>query len=94
MSELSEIIRRRLKVWKTRPSEAHWINEGACDDFADEIQERFPWAELVDVPLNSDTIPSHTVLKYRGRYYDAEVPDGVRRIADLPVVQRIGLGHR
>lgn len=76
----------------------HEINCGDCDDFAEEIASKVPGAEvlrLVEVlfpDLDPDEMeeeyPSHWLIEYKGRYYDAEVPIGVKSIKKLPIMIR------
>ena len=64
-----------------------WINHGYCHEFAEDLQERFPEATLYYTKSGPLT-PYHWFIKIDGRYYDAEAPEGVMRIQDLPTFRR------
>jgi hypothetical protein len=64
------------------------INTGRCADFADAVWRRFPEAKIFsDEDFGRDEY-THTFLKYKERYYDAETPDGVDDWQDLPIFHR------
>ena len=87
---IEDTIRNMVRRWGMSPIS---INSGACDEFAENLLRHYPEGILVEVGLKSDIIPGHAVVKYRGRYYDAETPKGVKRANDLPIVKRLGLGR-
>ena len=68
------------------------INCGNCDDFANEVAEQFTEAEAywgIDIveefPNNlKDDADGHCFIEYKGKYYDAEAPEGVNHVTQLP----------
>lgn len=62
------------------------INNGLCDCFATDIEKDVTeaiglWLEEIDSKYED---LSHCVIVYQGRYYDAECPDGVEKVEELP----------
>lgn len=99
---ISDVVDPRGIVVKTRRSHnarAYDINCGFCEDFAETVCRRFnngpnyagvrdyAVAEWVDEE-KYDSV-SHCVVCYGGRFYDAEVPDGVDSPDDLPCVRHL-----
>lgn len=67
------------------------INKGRCDRFARYLVETLDrghvaWGDTVapDMPHGD----AHCVAVIDGRYYDAETPDGVADIRDIPFFRR------
>lgn len=68
------------------------INSGSCQDFATRLHELLPGAQLWDGRIGrSDLgIPyEHVYVRYLGRYYDAETPQGVHSAYELPYFERL-----
>lgn len=63
------------------PNASH-INNGFCRVFAFEITKLYPTAVYYEKTYLY--IP-HAFVKYCGKYYDSETPDGVRNWMDLPI---------
>jgi hypothetical protein len=66
--------------WADSPQQ---INNGLCEEFAEEVVRLIPNAKAIWI---EDTFPidaSHKVVSYKGRYYDAELPEGSSLISDL-----------
>jgi hypothetical protein len=77
------------------------INNGSCEEWAQYVVERLPGAELVWLdqiaqPEMWDTSdpdqsyflgPSHCIVRYRGRLYDAECHNGVKNWKSLPIFE-------
>mgnify|MGYP001613421303 FL=1 len=57
---------------------AREINQGWCGDFATFVVDHLPGARF-----NWRT--DHGFVEWNGRYYDAECPDGVDEVDDLPI---------
>jgi hypothetical protein len=58
------------------------INRGMCEDFAEDVCSLVPgaeawWADELGRKRGWDG--SHKLIKYQGRYYDSECPEGNRR---------------
>lgn len=66
-------------------------NQGFCDDFANNLKKLYPQAELWQTftSANPNTAVGHIWVKYKGKHYDAETPNGVSDWIDLPHMQRI-----
>jgi hypothetical protein len=68
------------------------INSGWCESWAEVAKHALGdgaevfWLDEIDPDL------THCVLLYRDRYYDAQVPEGVVDIRDLPLVQGVRRG--
>lgn len=79
--------RRTATVWD--------INNGLCEEFAYALEAAFPGGEVVDleeVAFEEDHLapydyPGHFAYRYRGRYYDAQNPDGVDHWRDLDIIR-------
>lgn len=69
------------------------INAGGCEEFAEEVVERLGGHtdELTTDTFLGHPGGTHSYIKFRGRYYDAEAPEGVSQIGQLPVIQRFWL---
>jgi len=65
-------------------------NTGFCDIFAEKFREEYPGAELWGTDWGTKESPfGHVWLKYAGKFYDAETPNGVSSWEDLPYIQRL-----
>lgn len=76
-----------VKTWsKFTPSV---VNNGFCDIFADNFIYKFKGAEYWNT-YDSDggKTYGHVWVKYKGKYYDAETPNGVKDYADIPYIKR------
>lgn len=80
---ITEIINDLLKSdkWKTLTSAE--INNGNCDEFADDVEQKAFLNDL-DVNIVEDEQHGHFYVKHEGKYYDAETPQGVKKFTDLP----------
>lgn len=77
--------------------ETEAINDGFCQDFATRLAELLPGAQVIDGKIGQTDIGlpyEHVVVKYHGRYYDAERPSGVASFEDLPWVERVDEASR
>lgn len=67
------------------------INNGWCLVFAETVAERVPGAKVVDAAdLGADPSVCHYVLVHNGRFYDAEAPEGMEAVCDLPIYHNRG----
>ena len=69
------------------------INTGGCADIAIATVVWEFTRHKIDVEITSDEDEdgkeySHTFLKYGGKFYDAECPDGVEDWRDFPIYAR------
>lgn len=69
------------------------INEGFCEDFANDVAYVFGeeikciWGdEIKKIQLTLRN--SHCLIEYKNRYYDAECPEGVDDFLKLPLYRR------
>jgi len=69
------------------PIGLHEINNGYCEEFAYALKNKLRGGFVVDTPLGGE-FPTHSFLKYRGKYYDAELPDGTPDPINLPIFAR------
>jgi len=63
-------------------------NSGACDLFARNLFKFVPGIIMYGTMYSggADTV-GHIWVYYKGKYYDAEIPNGVRDINDVPYVK-------
>jgi hypothetical protein len=59
------------------------INCGNCHEFAEDVLRL---AKIGKIKLVENGC--HSVIKYKGKYYDSEIPNGVDSIEDIPYVRR------
>lgn len=63
--------------------DAYSINCGMCEDFAADVcslvkgAEQFWGDELINEDDDPDEYAYHNIVRYQGRYYDSEHPNGV-----------------
>lgn len=66
------------------------INNGWCWGFATQLARKLgPEAEVISTNDLEGVFPGHSVVRYRGKYYDAESPAGVIDPRDLHYSKRI-----
>jgi hypothetical protein len=94
-ADITRILRRTdteqdlyVKDWDELTPEM--CNDGFCDIFAEKFREEYPGAELwgTKASLNAWSF-GHVWVKYKGKFYDAETPNGVSDWKDIPYVQRL-----
>jgi len=78
---LAQAIRQVVAEFGEHPFD---INDGRCDEFADRVCELVPDAGVWDLGIEH----GHVCIKWNGRYYDAEEPEGVRHWRQLPIIVR------
>lgn len=73
------------------------INNGLCEDFAESIARKVKGAEVLGTFNFSNidgemiykgklvNLPIHDWIKYKGKHYDAETPNGVTNFMDLKI---------
>lgn len=104
ITEISDAIREQIEWYKVHRPENHCgrdINAGYCDEFAREIAYDYPGLErdgnLVEIwstgffdadENGMSDLPAHAFVKWKGKYYDAEDPNGVEDWRDLPLYRR------
>jgi hypothetical protein len=66
-------------------------NSGFCDIFADFITKNLPGSETYDTEWTDcvNKTHGHVWFKYNGKFYDAEIPNGVEDIKDIPYIKRV-----
>ena len=94
MTEMPEILRYIVEEFNAHPYD---INNGQCEEFAAAVKDRLPEAEAIwadDLREKSmfdgiDTwLDDHCFIRFQGRYYDAEEPEGVSSPDLLPFFWR------
>ena len=76
------------------------INEGGCVDFAQSVAERVPGAkvvyleDVVEEESDLNHLPYHVWVEYKGKFYDAETPEGVTEWQDLSTFAGYYQPHR
>lgn len=89
-----EVIRSLHKNYKCTPYE---INNGQCDAFANDIIQHMGGSVWTS-GLSSETgdfnnLPTHDFVEHKGKFYDAETPDGVDEWHQLPIFQKAMKEH-
>ena len=77
---VAKLVRAVIRAWRISPRK---INEGFCFNFARDLKDVLPGARII---WNDDY--DHAYVRYGGRLYDAEAPEGVRRYTSLPCIKR------
>lgn len=100
---IKEFISKTSEECGYKVSPRYEINRGECEMLADYVEENVEDAESIRLiellcpGLDDDGQEDyedeheeiiHYVVRYKGRYYDAEVPGGVDSIEKIPVVKR------
>lgn len=73
-----------------KPLTPRQINDGRCNDWAWFVWNRMPGTLIGGHRIDAE---GHAYIFYRGRYYDAETPKGVKQWWQLPWFRRAILGH-
>jgi hypothetical protein len=72
------------------------INDGYCDMWAGQFTTRFGGQHQWSFDFPGDP-NGHSWVKRGGKYYDAEIPDGVTRLEQIPyfqrAIKRVGNAH-
>lgn len=63
------------------------INQGQCFQWAYLAHQTFAGTELWDLHY-------HAFIKYKGRFYDSETPNGVKDWRELPIVREYGVPEK
>ena len=80
-----EVIKLRnhyLKSYSHLENDPAQINCGACLDFAKDLQHK------VGGTVVGTKNGLHYWLLWKGKYYDSEIPYGVKRLEDIPLLPR------
>lgn len=80
------IAQRLLKRMDMSP---HQMNNGWCWAFAKRLAKELPGSEVISTTHYEGVFPGHSVVLYRGKYYDAENPEGVENMIDLDYNKRM-----
>ena len=89
-TDIAMVIQELIKKYDDTP---YSINNGYCQEFAEDLVKLVRGAEHFEVggswvEENIDE-PAHSFVKFEGRYYDAEAPQGVRDWHNLPVFHNL-----
>ncbi len=71
---------------KFRGLSARNINSGQCFEWATIVFDKIAGSKIAGQNIRGC---GHTWIEYKGRLYDAEVPNGVRNWKDLPFWKRL-----
>lgn len=88
---ISQYICQLVKDFGQHPYD---INNGNCSEFAQEVETKFPEADGLwddfepDLFPNESEVVGHCFIRYKGKYYDAEEPYGVKLPNLLPIYLR------
>jgi len=64
-------------------------NNGFCDIFADKITKYLKGSKTWNTyTSDGGKTFGHVWIEYKGKYYDAEIPKGVKNIEDIPYIKR------
>jgi hypothetical protein len=85
---ITETIKNLVRLYISEGIPLSKINEGYCADFATFIYENVAGAEIWNDEELGSKVYTHTFIKYKGLYYDAEAPEGVKQWIELPIFQR------
>lgn len=82
-----EVIKSLITDMRMSPK---YINNGWCYGFAHRLATALgPEAKVISTTNQEDTFPGHSVVEYRGKFYDAETPNGVSLTKNLDYSKRI-----
>jgi len=59
-------------------------NNGFCDIFAQNLSKYLPGSKIMSTEDDRSSTFGHVWIEYRGKYYDAETPNGVSSWKELP----------
>ena len=63
-------------------------NTGFCDIFAERLKRAFPGSTAWATDYNGLDTFGHVWIEYKGKYYDAETPNGVSDWKELSWIQK------
>lgn len=67
---------------------AYELNHGQCEEIAESIEWKFPGAVVRRTGIWDTSLPTHAWAEYDRRHYDAEAPESVEDLYDLPIFRR------
>ena len=107
MTTITNAIKNEIRLFKRRGyKSAFEINNGACEEFAQKIESKVTGAREVATQNYSDidgiitikgkrvSLPGHCWITYKGKYYDAETPEGVTNYLDLKIFKKVIGRHK
>ena len=77
-----EALEITYKDWDTFGGKE--CNNGFCDIFAKNLAKHLPGSKILSTEDPRNETLGHVWVKYEGKYFDAETPDGVSSWKDLP----------
>lgn len=88
---IDDPVERKIRQLGREMQMSPWaINNGWCWGFANRLAKALgPEAEVVSTTEMEGVFPGHSVVRYRGKYYDAETPRGVVDPRDLDYSKRL-----
>lgn len=88
MNKIIFIILNLRKEWKKKGFTPYEINNGNCDVFADEVNKLLPRAKVIETDYFNIDEYAHFYIQYKGMFFDAECPHGVKDYHELPLFKR------
>lgn len=92
MSRITEIIKSEIDVWRSisymELNSARDINKEFSEEFSERIVENNKNLKNIEIKTYRGEEFVHTILHYNNKYYDAECPEGVNNIKDIPRIKR------
>jgi len=88
---LTKIIKRLIGQYAKDGITPKEINNGYCADFATVVWEKARRTKAIEFFSDEDLgapLYTHTFIRFQGKYYDAECPNGVHHWKNLPIFRR------
>lgn len=85
---ITQAIRQLVAEYERDGISAYEINNGRCNEFADEIVKMVDGAEAEWYDEVGEEKFCHCYIKFNGKYYDSECPRGVASNTLLPYYAR------
>ena len=77
------------KMVKSSGRSAKTINSGSCGVFAYQLHKKLPGSKVKASHEHKSVFPGHEWVYHKGKHYDAESPEGVKRPKDLHYSKRM-----
>lgn len=80
-------VNRLVRTFNDSPQQ---INNGWCWGFANRLAKKLgSHAKVVTTTGHEGAFPGHSAVEYKGRFYDAETPQGAVKLSDLGYSKRL-----
>jgi hypothetical protein len=84
----TEVISNLLKSSRWKDYTPYMINNGNCDEFAEDIINLIG-GTLLETDFDSSNGPDHIWVYHNKKHYDAETPGGVSNWKSLPIFNNL-----